>query len=381
MNRVKILALLATVALLALVPVGLYAQQLDPPHRFFGTATMADGTLAPDDTVVGAWVGGAEVATAIVASGFQPGYYILDVSPAEGESFAGQMVTFTVAGVATDDSVAWVTRQTNLGDGADLNLVATGTMMEGGADLAIGLFELNSSGQTGRATLTQVGDDLEVFLSISSGALTTELAHIHSGQCGATLGGVDHALTSFVGGSGGSTTLLADVTLAMVQDGDHAINLHYAASGGTYTACGNIPATGEAQPLPDTGVALNMIAPEPALDIAGIRDGLTLDGQFIGFIARFGGKDGDDGRDGIKGDKGDQGSPGSAGADGRNGVDGANGSNGATGPRGPAGAAGTPGTTGPEGDSGGEGLAIVSLILAIVALLGVGGAFAMSRRS
>ena len=86
MNRVKILALLATVALLALLPVGLYAQQLDPPHRFFGTATMADGTLAPDGTVVGAWVGGAEVATAIVSSGFQPGYYILDVSPPKGRA-------------------------------------------------------------------------------------------------------------------------------------------------------------------------------------------------------------------------------------------------------------------------------------------------------
>ena len=294
--------------------------------------------------------------------------------------------------MATDDSVAWVTRQTNLGDGADLNLVATGAMMvtpepplvEEGADLAIGLFELNSSGQTGRATLTGVGDDLEVVMSISPGALTTGIAHIHSGQCGATLGGVDYPLTGFVNGSGGSTTLLADVTLAMVQDGDHAINLHYAASAGTYTACGNIPLAGEAQPLPDTSVGLNLIAPEPALDIEGIREGLELDGQFIGFIARFGGKDGTDGVDGIKGDKGDQGAPGADGRDGRNGADGANGNPGAAGAagaRGPAGAAGAAGAIGPEGDSGGGGLAIVSLILAIVALLGAGGAFAMSRKT
>ena len=56
MIRFKILALLATVALLALVPVGLFAQQPDTPHQFFGTATLADGTLAPDGTVVTAVV-------------------------------------------------------------------------------------------------------------------------------------------------------------------------------------------------------------------------------------------------------------------------------------------------------------------------------------
>ncbi len=78
-------------------------------------------------------------------------------------------------------------------------------------------------------------------LSIPAGTFETEFAHIHLGQCGGTLGGVVFPLTSFVGGSGSSSTLVA-ATLASLMDGDHAINLHKAGEPGIYTACGNIPA-------------------------------------------------------------------------------------------------------------------------------------------
>ncbi len=71
--------------------------------------------------------------------------------------------------------------------------------------------------------------------------METELAHIHSGQCGDALSGVVFPLTSFVAGSGSSSTLV-EATLDSLMDGDHAINLHKAGSPSIYTACGNIPA-------------------------------------------------------------------------------------------------------------------------------------------
>ena len=111
--------------------------------------------------------------------------------------------------------------------------------------LRIALNEQNASGQSGWAMLTAKGDQTEVALNLLAGTLETELVHIHTGQCGATLGGVAHALTSFVDGSGGSVTVV-DVSLDSLRTGDFAINSHQKDSPGTYTACGNIPTEAEA---------------------------------------------------------------------------------------------------------------------------------------
>ena len=109
-----------------------------------------------------------------------------------------------------------------------------------GKVVSITLDELNSSGQSGTATLTEIGNSTQVVLFLSAATSQTEKVHIHSGQCGDTLGGVDFTLTSFVDGSGGSTTTVP-ATLASLQDGDHAINTHDASVVAIYTACGNIP--------------------------------------------------------------------------------------------------------------------------------------------
>ena len=70
-------------------------------------------------TGVAAWVGGEEVAAAMVESSFQAGFYLLDVTPPAGETYAGQIVTFTVDGVATEVSASWETRVSQ-----ELNLTA-----------------------------------------------------------------------------------------------------------------------------------------------------------------------------------------------------------------------------------------------------------------
>jgi CHRD domain len=97
----------------------------------------------------------------------------------------------------------------------------------------------NGSGEDGTATLTQSGGALTVTISIPSGPTTPQPAHIHTGSC-ANLGGVKYPLTNVV--SGKSTTTLKDLTLASVQTGGFAINVHKSTSDlGTYVSCGDIP--------------------------------------------------------------------------------------------------------------------------------------------
>ena len=106
--------------------------------------------------------------------------------------------------------------------------------------MTVALDEQNDSGQSGWATLTARGDDTEVVLSISAGNMETTAVHIHTGQCGADLGGVAHGLTSFVGGSGVSATLLSGVSLSELASGTFAINSHNSSDASVYTTCGSI---------------------------------------------------------------------------------------------------------------------------------------------
>ena len=78
------------------------------PHRFYGTATMSDGTVAPDGTVVTALFGDEEIGTATVGSTFQPGFYLLDVPQPTGDI---TVVTFKVGEELTDESVIWASRE------------------------------------------------------------------------------------------------------------------------------------------------------------------------------------------------------------------------------------------------------------------------------
>jgi hypothetical protein len=112
--------------------------------------------------------------------------------------------------------------------------------LKSAGSVLIGLNERNSSGQTGYAILSATSDNqTDVTLNLSAGAMETQAVHIHTGQCGASLGGVVHPLTSFVGGSGMSVTRVI-ATLNSLRTGGFAINTHQAGNAGTYTSCGNI---------------------------------------------------------------------------------------------------------------------------------------------
>ena len=110
--------------------------------------------------------------------------------------------------------------------------------------LLVALNEMNGSGQSGYAMLVADDDQTDVSLSLSTGTLQSELVHIHSGSCD-ELGGVEHGLTNFAGGSGGSETKVA-VELSTLTSGAFAVNAHEVDNAGNYTACGDVPASADA---------------------------------------------------------------------------------------------------------------------------------------
>ena len=151
-------------------------------------------------------------------------------------SFAGNTISFQIDGNEADQTATWTQ-----GGGDELTLSATtGPVGEPGRVVNVALLELNDSGQSGTAILTEYGSTSHVVLSLSAGALESETVLIHHGRCGETLGDEAYPLTSFVGGSGESITTL-DVTLEHLQDGDHVINVHDAGDASDHTTCSNIP--------------------------------------------------------------------------------------------------------------------------------------------
>ena len=229
MTKVKILALVVGMILLFVVPATVSAQQPQLPHVFVGTAAGAQVT---------AWVDGAQVGAAATIT---DGSYYITVDPGT-ESWGDKTVFFQIDGNNTAETATFVH-----GGADELNLtVGTPAAPAAAAVVNLDLTEQNDSGQTGTAVLTAMGTQTTVALSLSAGALSSELVHIHTGQCGADLGGIANELTSFEGGSGASMTTI-DVTLASLQDGNHAINAHEAGNAGNYTACANIP-TAEVAP-------------------------------------------------------------------------------------------------------------------------------------
>ena len=348
MTKVKILALLVGMVLLFTLPATVSAQRL-PPHVFVGTASI-DDVAAAEGTTVSAWVGGVEAASATTTG--DRGDYVLIVDQGD-DSFAGETITFLLGGYSADQSATW-----SQGGGDELTLSAASSQAVVGEVVSIALDEQNDSGQTGTATLTEINSTIRVVLALLAGTSETELVHIHNGQCGSdTLGGVDFPLTSFVGGSGDSTTTV-DITLAHLQDGDHAINTHDASDDSVYTACGNIPslvAVPEATEVP------------VVVSVPGERGPRGLAGGA--------GPTGPEGSDGARGADGSDGASGPAGSDGASGPAGSDGASG------PAGSDGARGATGAEGDDGSNVLGIIALILAIIAIVGAGGAFLLSRRS
>lgn len=143
--------------------------------------------------------------------------------------------------------------------------------------LTVKLDPLNNSGESGTAVLTDVGNgQLKVDVTITGEpADGSHLMHIHTGQCGPTLGPVVFPLTNVVNGAS-TTTITA--TLAALMDGNHAINVHLSKAqpdAAHYVACGNIPSAAAAAP------AATPAAPATAPSTGGNPYGMVL----VAFVA------------------------------------------------------------------------------------------------
>ena len=116
MRITYIFAVLAVTVLLALPAAGVAAEPPPRPAVFGGTAVL-NGSPAPDGTAVTALINGVEVAATVVENG---AYAFIIPQPTD-ESYAGETVTFLVAGVAATQTGIW-----EADGGGELNLSADG---------------------------------------------------------------------------------------------------------------------------------------------------------------------------------------------------------------------------------------------------------------
>ena len=120
-------------------------------------------------------------------------------------------------------------------------ILATSTLALADVPLRFMLNPQNSSGETGYVKMTQDGDNVVVVVTTKGApANTAQPIHIHDGTCD-KLNPKPHYPLSTVQGDA-STTTLKNMTVAQLQTGAYAINIHHSTSDvGTYYACGDIP--------------------------------------------------------------------------------------------------------------------------------------------
>ena len=113
-----------------------------------------------------------------------------------------------------------------------------GSLPIGGKFVSLDLHEENGSGQSGRVSLVDRGNDTEVVLTLSPGAMESKLAHLHFGQC-PDLGDLAFGLSNL--NPRMSNTLLKGVSLDTLRTGDFGINHHNAQDKSISTTCGSVP--------------------------------------------------------------------------------------------------------------------------------------------
>jgi hypothetical protein len=120
-------------------------------------------------------------------------------------------------------------------------VLATSTFALAAGPVKFTLHPQNHSGETGYVTMTQDGDNVVVAVTTTNAPdATAQPIHIHKGTCDTLDPKPTYPLTTLQGGT--STTTLKGLTLAQLEDGNFAINIHHSTSDvPTYYACGNIP--------------------------------------------------------------------------------------------------------------------------------------------
>ncbi len=119
-------------------------------------------------------------------------------------------------------------------------LILTTPAFAAAAPVVVHLSPQNHSGETGTATLSQIGSNTVVNVVTKGGPANPQPIHIHKGTCAKLNPAPFYPLTTLQGGK--SVTTLKGVSLMSLQNGDFAINIHHSTSDiPTYYACGDIP--------------------------------------------------------------------------------------------------------------------------------------------
>lgn len=120
-------------------------------------------------------------------------------------------------------------------------VLATSSIALAAGPVKFTLHPQNHSGETGEVTMTQQGDDVVVAVTTQNAPPNTaQPIHIHKGTCDTLDPKPTYPLQTLQNGT--STTTLKNMTLAQLQTGGFAINIHHStADVPTYYACGNIP--------------------------------------------------------------------------------------------------------------------------------------------
>lgn len=116
---------------------------------------------------------------------------------------------------------------------------AGGAATAGSRPVSIHLRSLNNSGETGRATLTPMGDRTRVELAINGEpAGANQPVHIHEGTCANLNPAPKWLLNNIVNGKSVTTV---PVRLGVLEAGSYSVNAHQSVQNmGTFVACGEI---------------------------------------------------------------------------------------------------------------------------------------------
>jgi hypothetical protein len=156
-------------------------------------------------------------------------------------------------------------------------------------DVVVPIGELNDSGVSGDASLTDNGDGTTTVDILVDGATGGHPAHIHSGTC-AELGDIVFPLTD-VDASGESVTVIDTPLSDLLTTGPYAINIHLSADEiGTYVACGDIPQGAAGGQTTEAAAASPTAAASPAAGVGGTSTVTNIGTSGVG--TTFGGNSG-----------------------------------------------------------------------------------------
>ncbi len=119
-------------------------------------------------------------------------------------------------------------------------VLATSTFALAAGPVTFILHSQNNSNETGIVTLTEADGNTTVAVVTTGAPALAQPIHVHKGTCATLDPKPLYPLTTLQDGR--STTTLKGVSIAQLEDGNFAVNIHHSTSDiPTYYACGDIP--------------------------------------------------------------------------------------------------------------------------------------------